>query len=116
MSQKKPITKEKQLNSFIWSLKGKCNGITEINAQLINQYCRFTIMAEDMSIKIRQDFDDGNYEAVEAKTKIYEKMNKLQLNLYKTLRFEQIKDKLAGYGDNPYITLMKEEAEEDGDL
>lgn len=111
--QKKSITKENEIKKYIWSLQGKCDGISKMNEKLIDQFCRYCIMAEDMSLKIREDLDNNDFPAMEEKIKIYEKVIKLQLALYKTLRFEQIKDELSAYGGNPFSELMKQEAEND---
>lgn len=112
---KKEKMQEKKLNDYIWSLQGKCDGIVEINRGLISQYCRFSLMAENISIKIKKEFDSGVYDNIEADTKLYEKFNKLMLQLYKTLKFEQIKDELASYGNNPFLKMMHE-MEDDNDL
>lgn len=112
---KKEKMQEKKLNDYIWSLEGKCDGIVKINEDLIRQYCRFCLMAENISIKIKKDFDDGNFDTIENDMKLYEKFNKLTLGLYKTLKFEQIKDELAKAKDNPFEDLRRQ-AEEDGDL
>lgn len=112
---KKQKMAEKKLNDYIWSLQGQCDSIVEINRGLISQYCRFYLMAEDISIKIKKEFDDGKYDNIENDTKLYEKFNKLALQLYKTLKFDSIKDELAKYGNNPFTKLVKE-AEQDDDL
>lgn len=102
------------LTEYIWSLKGKCDGIAEINKELINQYAIYAILANELSIKLEKSFDKMPVEEIEAKTKLHERLNKTVLNLYKTLKFEQIKDELADYG-NPFIALSQE-ADADGDL
>lgn len=102
------------MNKYIWDLKGKCDGIAEINKELILQYCRFAILADEVSEEIAKNIGKLDYATLEEETKKYEKFNKIVLNLYKTLKFEQIKDELADFG-NPYTKLYKE-AEENGDF
>ena len=46
--------------------------------------------------------------------KKYEKINKIMLNLYKSLNFSTIKNEMADLG-NPYTKLYME-AEQDGDF
>lgn len=53
-------------------------------------------------------------DALEDKIKIYERINKLTLNLYKVLKFDEIKDELADYG-NPFTKVFNE-AKDDGDF
>lgn len=103
-----------ELNSFIWSLKGKCDGITDMNKGLILQYCRFAVMSSEMSKKMEKDLDAMTEEQFDFCIKKYEKFNKIMLNLYKTLNFSTIKDELADFG-NPYTKLYLE-AEKDGDF
>ena len=103
-----------ELNSFIWSLKGKCDGITDMNKGLILQYCRFAVMSSEMSKKMEKDLDAMTEEQFDFCIKKYEKFNKIMLNLYKTLNFSSIKDELADFG-NPYTKLYLE-AKKDGDF
>ena len=103
-----------EFNSFIWSLKGKCDGITDMNKGLILQYCRFAVMSSEMSKKMEKDLDAMTEEQFDFCIKKYEKFNKIMLNLYKTLNFSSIKDELADFG-NPYTKLYLE-AEKDGDF
>ena len=35
----------KELNDYIWSLEGKCEKVSKINAGLILQYCRFMVLS-----------------------------------------------------------------------
>ena len=99
------------LSAFIWSQQGKCESICEINRQLINQYCRFCVLSEDVSERI---INTPLNEDTSGLTEAYMRYNKIVLQLYKTLKFDQIKDELASFG-NPYTALFKE-AEKDGDF
>lgn len=112
------MTKRQQaiadLSNYIWSLKGKSDSISEINKQLIDQYCRFAVMADEVSVFLEKKMNTLPPDEFDAKMKIYEKLNKTTLGLYKTLKFEQIKDELADYG-NPFLALHQA-AERDGDL
>ena len=103
-----------ELNDYIWSLKGKCDGITDMNKGLILQYCRFAVMSSEMSKKMEKELDAMTEEQFDFCIKKYEKFNKIMLNLYKTLNFSTIKDELADFG-NPYTKLYME-AEQDGDF
>ena len=103
-----------ELNDYIWSLKGKCDGITDMNKGLILQYCRFAVMSSEMSKKMEKELDAMTEEQFDFCIKKYEKFNKIMLNLYKTLNFSTIKDELADFG-NPYTKLYLE-AEKDGDF
>lgn len=104
----------KQLNTYIWTLKNQCDSIAEINKGLILQYCRFAVLADEVSENIVKNISNIDCATLEDETKKYEKFNKIVLNLYKTLKFDQIKDELADFG-NPYTKLLKE-AEENGDF
>lgn len=104
----------KELNDFIWSLKGKCDGITEVNKGLILQYCQFAVLTSEISKKMEKDLDRMTEEQFDFYLKKYEKFNKIMLNLYKTLNLSQIKDK-AEDANNPYKKLFLE-AEKDGDF
>lgn len=114
MEEKQRIKAINALNKYIWELKGKCDGISEINKGLILQYCRFAILADETSDNIARNINSLDYATLEEETKKYERFNKITLNLYKVLKFEQIKDELADFG-NPYTKLYKE-AEENGDF
>ena len=103
-----------KLNDFIWSLKGKCDSITEVNRDLIRQYCQFTVMSSEVAKDIEENFDSMNEEDLDVCLKKYEKINKIMLNLYKSLNFSTIKDEMADFG-NPYTKLYME-AEQDGDF
>lgn len=108
-------TKEiNELNNYIWSLKGKADSIAEVNKGLIMQYCRFSVLSDEMSNKLQRELDKMDEVQFDFCIKKYEKFNKIMLNLYKTLKFEQIKDELADFG-NPYTKLYLE-AEQDGDF
>ena len=103
-----------KLNDFIWSLKGQCDSITEVNRDLIRQYCQFTVMSSEVAKDIEENFDSMNEEDLDICLKKYEKINKIMLNLYKSLNFSTIKNEMANLG-NPYTTLYLE-AEKDGDF
>ena len=103
-----------ELNDYIWSLKGKCDGITDMNKGLILQYCRFAVMSSEVAKDIEENFDSMNEEDLDICLKKYEKINKIMLNLYKSLNFSTIKNEMADLG-NPYTKLYME-AEQDGDF
>lgn len=104
----------KALNSYIWTLAHKCNSITQINKELILQYCRFMVMADELSLELATKQEQMKITELKNKLFLYEKYNKIALNLYKVLKFEEIKDELADYG-NPYTRLLNE-AQKDGDF
>lgn len=104
----------KKLNKHIWTLKHQCESITQINAELILQYCRFVVLSEEVSIEITNGIGKMTTAELEDKIKIYERINKLTLNLYKVLKFDDIKDELADYG-NPFTKVFNE-AKDDGDF
>lgn len=104
----------KKLNKYIWTMKHQCESITQINAELIMQYCRFVVLSEEVSIEITNGIGKMSSDALEDKIKIYERINKLTLNLYKVLKFDEIKDELADYG-NPFTKVFNE-AKDDGDF
>lgn len=114
MEEKRRIKAINAMNKFIWGLKGKCDGIAEVNKELIMQYCRFSVLADEVSMTLAKDVDKLDYETLEAEMKKYERFNKTVLSLYKVLKFEQIKDELADF-DNPFTKLYKE-AEANGDF
>lgn len=104
----------KALNDYIWTLNHKCSSVTQINRELILQYCRFMVMAEEISQEIAVAQDDVKITALKNKIILYKEYNKIALNLYKVLRFSEIKDELADYG-NPYTRILNE-AEKDCDF
>ena len=75
----------KKLNKHIWTLKHQCESITQINAELIMQYCRFVVLSEEVSIEITNGIGKMTTAELEDKIKIYERINKLTLNLYLSL-------------------------------
>lgn len=103
-----------ELYKFIWSLSGKCDGIAKINDNLIWDYSRFSVMASELSLGFQKNIEKMTEDEYDFSMKKYEKFNKIALQLYKTLKFEQIKDELADYG-NPFNKLFQE-AEKDGDF
>lgn len=104
----------KALNKYIWGLAHRCDSITKINTELILQYCRFTVMAEEVSLDISDRAEEMRSTELKNKIALYERYNKIALNLYKVLKFNEIKDELADYG-NPYTKLLNE-AQDDGDF
>ena len=104
----------KKLNKHIWTLKHQCESITQINAELIMQYCRFVVLSEEVSIEITNGIGKMTTAELEDKIKIYERINKLTLNLYKVLKFDEIKDELADYGN--LFAKVFNEAKDDGDF
>lgn len=114
MDDKKRKKAINDLEKYIWTQKGKCDGIAPINKGLITQYCRFAVLADECSLEISLRVNSMQPEELEQNLKNYEKFNKIQLQLYKSLKFEQIKDELADFG-NPFTKLFME-AENDGDI
>ena len=114
MDDKKRKKAINELEKYIWTLKGKCDGITEVNKSLIVQYCRFAVLADECSQDIALRVNSMLPDELDQQLKNYEKFNKITLQLYKVLKFEQIKDELADF-DNPYTKMFKE-AEKDGDI
>lgn len=50
-------SRTKKINAmykYIWSLKDRCDSISEINKDLVGQYCRFTVMANEMAEEIQR--------------------------------------------------------------
>ena len=113
MAKKSRETKIKELNDYIWTLEGKCEKVNKINTGLILQYCRFMVLADDLSIEIAKNIknDDADIAQLIAK---YEKLQKLALNIYKTLKLDDIKSE-DGSKENPFIKLLQE-AQTDGDF
>ncbi len=113
MAKKSRETKIKELNDYIWTLEGKCEKVNKINTGLILQYCRFMVLADELSIEIAKNIknDDADIAQLIAK---YEKLQKLALNIYKTLKLDDIKSE-DGSKENPFIKLLQE-AQTDGDF
>lgn len=99
-----------RLNRYIWEQRDKCDSVTEMNKQLILQYCRFVVLCEQISERLISE--DLTPDDADALADNYIKFQRIVLNLYKTLKFEQIKDELTTYG-NKFTALFKE-AENDG--
>ena len=55
MAKKSRETKIKELNDYIWTLEGKCEKVNKINTGLILQYCRFMVLADELSIEIAKN-------------------------------------------------------------
>ena len=114
MAKKSRETKIKELNDYIWTLEGKCEKISKINTGLILQYCRFMVLTDELSNEISKNiekYDDAQIAQLIAK---YEKLQKLALNIYKTLKLDDIKSDDGSKG-NPFMKLL-EEAQSDGDF
>ena len=103
-----------ELKKYIWSLQRKCDSICKVNEQMINQYCRFLVMSDEVSQEITDGLTTMEPALLAEKIDLYQKLNKVTLNLYKVLKFDSIKDELADYG-NRYTKLLKD-AEQDGDF
>ena len=78
------------------------------------QYCRFTVLADELSTQISEETDILSENDIETKIKLYEKFQKLSLNLYKVLKFDTIQKEL-GVKENPF-TKMLNDAKKDGDF
>lgn len=103
-----------ELNKYMWSLKGKCPMITEVNRDLIMQYCQFTVLGSAISAELADGIDDML--PLEAKSKLehYQAINKITLSLYKTLGLGDIKDDTADLG-NKFLRAAQEQ-ENEGDF
>lgn len=104
----------KALNDYIWSLKGKCPMVTEINRSLIMQFCRFEVLANDISKNLQDNMEDLDPLEVKSMLESYESINKIVLQLYKTLQFATIKDESADMGNK--FTRMFNESLKEGDF
>ena len=102
------------LNEYIWTLQDKCDRVTKINAGLILQYCRFMVLADELSVEIAQNMDDYDADQMDLAVAKYEKLQKLALNIYKALKLDAIKADGDNTG-NPFIKLLQE-AQSDGDF
>ncbi len=103
----------KQLENYIWSLKDKCDTVNTINEQMIQQYCRFMVLAEEVSRQLVDDKETLSQNAVENLVKQYQQFHKISLNLYKILKFDTINEELTA-ASSPFAALLKEE--DDGDF
>ena len=106
--------KIKELNDYIWTLEGKCEKVSKINTGLIMQYCRFQVLTDELSVEIAQNMDDYNADQLALVVAKYEKLQKLALNIYKTLKLDAIKSDGDNAG-NPFLQLLQE-AQSDGDF
>lgn len=105
-------SRTKKINAmyrYIWSLKDRCDSISEINKELVGQYCRFTVMANEMAEEIQAMLGKESPEKVMSCITLYEKFNKISVTLYKTLKFDTIKDELKDT-KNPFLELAQEAA------
>lgn len=100
------------LYNFIFSLKDKCDSINDINKDLIMQYSRFTVLASEMSRDIQDGLDKLDDKTMDSRIALYKEFNKISVGLYKTLKFDNLKDDLKD-DKNPYLALMKEAADDD---
>lgn len=114
MSSNKRTQSINKMNNYIWSFEGKCEGVNELNRGLITDYCRFTIMANELADELAKNVDNMNDADFDLCMKKYEKTSKSALTLYKILKFEQINPKKVNK-ENPFVTLYRE-AEADGDF
>ena len=46
-----------KLNDFIWSLKGQCDSITEVNRGLIRQYRQFAVLSSEVAKPIEEKLE-----------------------------------------------------------
>ena len=67
MAKKSRETKIKELNNYIWTLEGKCEKVNKINTGLILQYCRFMVLAEEISVEISKNIE--KYDDLEVEVK-----------------------------------------------
>ena len=102
------------LNQYIYSLKDRCDSINDINKDLILQYCRFTVMSNEISLQVQNTLGAEPPEKITVLIDLYKEFNKISVGLYKTLKFDTIKDELKNE-KNPYLTLLQQ-ASGDGDF
>ena len=57
----------KALNDYIWTLNHKCSSVTQINRELILQYCRFMVMSEEISQERAAAQDEVRITGLESK-------------------------------------------------
>ena len=114
MARKSRETKIKELNDYIWTLEGKCEKINKINTGLILQYCRFMVLADELSVEISKNVDKHDESQINTLFTKYEKLQRLALNIYKTLKLDDIKSD-DGSKENPFLKLLQE-AQTDGDF
>lgn len=114
MAKKSRETKIKELNDYIWSLDGKCEKITKMNEGLILQYCRFTVITDELSVEITKKIDKLSEKDATQLIEKYEKLQKLSLNIYKTLKLDDIAG-AENSKENPFLKLLRD-AQSDGDF
>lgn len=114
MAKKSRESKIKELNDYIWSLEGKCEKVNRINTGLILQYCRFMVLADELSVEIAEHLGDYDADQMAFTISKYEKLQKLALNIYKTLKLDSIQPEDASK-ENPFMKLLSE-AQADGDF
>ena len=106
MAKKSRETKIRELNNYIWTLEGKCEKVL--------QYCRFMVLAEEISVEISKNIEKYDEAQINTLFVKYEKLQKLALNIYKTLKLDDIKPE-DGSKENPFLKLLQE-AQADGDF
>ncbi len=114
MAKKSRDKKIKELNDYIWTLEGKCEKVTRINADLILQYCRFTAIADELSVEISKSIDKLPEKDAAQLIEKYERIQKLALNIYKTLKLDAVAAD-EGSKENPFAKLLKD-SQDDGDF
>ena len=114
MAKKSRETRIKELNDYIWTLEGKCEKVNKINTGLILQYCRFMVLTDEISVDLANNIDSYDDDTVAQLIAKYEKLQKLALAIYKTLKLDNIQAEDAGKG-NPFVKLLQE-AQNDGDF
>lgn len=114
MAKKSRETRIKELNDYIWTLEGKCEKVTKINTGLILQYCRFMVLTDEISVDLANNIDKYDDDKVALLIAKYERLQKLALNIYKTLKLDAIKSDGDNAG-NPFLQLLQE-AQTDGDF
>ena len=105
-------SRTKKINTIyqnIRRLKDHCDSISDIYMYLVGQYCRFTVMANEMAEEIQAMLGKESPEKVMSCITLYEKFNKISVTLYKTLKFDTIKDELKDT-KNPFLELAQEAA------
>ena len=114
MAKKSRETRIKELNDYIWTLEGKCEKVTKINTGLILQYCRFMVLTDEISVDLANNIDKYDEEKVAQLIAKYERLQKLALNIYKTLKLDSIQAEDSSK-ENPFVKLLNE-AQADGDI
>ena len=114
MAKKSRETRIKELNDYIWTLEGKCEKVTKINTGLILQYCRFMVLMDEITVDLAMNIDKYDDDKVTQMVGKYEKLQKLALAIYKTLKLDNIQAEDSSK-ENPFVKLLNE-AQVDGDI